>query len=193
VKADAWTQKPKPKVNVKPPQDIADDADLIGRARLIYDLMHLAIQTDSSRLFTMQLQGAGKVAPIPGVSIGLHDLSHHGQDPEKLRQLALVEAAEMQALSEFLAKLHGTQEEGATLLDQTMVFFGSNLGNASSHDTRNMPILLAGGGFKHGQHLSFDPNKPPPLGNLFVQMLQQLDLEVDSFASGKGGIPGFGV
>jgi hypothetical protein len=191
VKADAWTQKPKPKVSVKPPQDIADDSDLIGRARLMYDLMHLAIETDSSRLFTLQLQGAGKVAPIPGVSIGLHDLSHHGQDPEKLRQLALVEAAEMQALGEFLTKLHGTKEEGATLLDKTMVFFGSNLGNASSHDTRNMPILLAGGGFKHGQHVSFDANRPPALGNLFVQMLQQLGMEVDAFASGTGGIPGF--
>jgi hypothetical protein len=140
---------------------------------------------------TLQLQGTGLVVPIEGVTMDHHNLSHHGKDPEKLRQLALVEAAEMAALAEFLTKLKNTKEEGGTLLDETMILFGSNLGNASSHDTRSMPIVLAGGGFKHGQHLAFDPVKPPPLCNLYVQMLQQLGIEVGEFASGKGGIPGF--
>ena len=72
-----------------------------------------------------------------------------------------------------------------------MILYGSNLGNANTHVTTNLPVLFAGGGFKHGQHLAFDPAKPPPLCNLYVQMLQQLGLEVDTFASGKGGIPGF--
>ena len=191
VKAEEWTKKPKPVVNVAPPVDIQDKADLIGRTKMMYDVMHLALQTDSTRLITLQLQGTGLVVPIPGVTIDHHNLSHHGKDPEKLRQLALVEEAEMAALGEFLLKLQATHEEGGTLLEKTMVLFGSNLGNASSHDTRNMPMLLAGGNFRHGQHLAFDPKNPPPLGNLYLQMLHQLGLEVDAFASSKGGIPGF--
>ena len=129
--------------------------------------------------------------PIEGVTMDHHNLSHHGKDPEKLRQLALVEAAEMAAFADFLTKLKNTKEEGGSLLDESMILFGSNLGNASSHDTRSMPVVLAGGGFKHGQHLAFDPAKPPPLCNLYVQMLHQLGIDVTEFASGKGGIPGF--
>ena len=191
VKGEEWAHKPKPKVDMKQPVDIQDNADLIGRTTLMYDLMHLALQTDSTRLITLQLQGTGLVVPIEGVTMDHHNLSHHGKDPEKLKQLALVEEAEFEALGGFLRKLMETKEEGSTLLDKTMVYFGSNLGNASSHDTKNMPTFLAGGGFQHGQHLAFDLSKPPPLCNLYVQMLQQLGLEVDQFASSKGGIPGF--
>ena len=191
VKSEDWIHKPKPQVEMKQPTDIQDNADLIGRTKLMYDLMHLALQTDSTRLITLQLQGTGLVVPIEGVTMDHHNLSHHGKDPEKLKQLALVEEAEFKALGNFLTKLNDIKEEGSTLLDMTMVYFGSNLGNASSHDTKNMPTFLAGGGFKHGQHLAFDAAKAPPLCNLYVQMLQQLGLEVDTFASGKGGIPGF--
>ena len=191
VKSEDWIHKPKPQVEMKQPTDIQDNADLIGRTKLMYDLMHLALQTDSTRLITLQLQGTGLVVPIEGVTMDHHNLSHHGKDPEKLKQLALVEEAEFKALGDFLTKLNDTKEEGSTLLDKTMVYFGSNLGNASSHDTKNMPTFLAGGGFQHGQHLAFDAAKGPPLCNLYVQMLQQLGLEVDAFASGKGGIPGF--
>ena len=81
-------------------------------------------------------------------------------------------------------------EDGGSLLDKTMVFFGSNLGNASSHNNRNMPVLLAGGGFKHGQHLRFDPQTPPPLCNLYVSMLQRLGIEVDRFSTGRGTLSG---
>ena len=72
-----------------------------------------------------------------------------------------------------------------------MVLFGSNLGNASSHDNKNLPILLAGGGFKHGQHLAFDPQKNPPLCNLYVQLLHRLGQDVNTFGSSSGTIPGF--
>lgn len=191
VKAEEWAQKPKPKVNVKPPEDIRDNADLIGRTRMMYDLMHLALETDSTRIITLQLQGTGLVAPIEGVTMAHHELSHHGKDPEKLRQLGLLEEAEMKVLGEFLTKLQGSKEEGGNLLDKTMVMLGSNLGNASSHNNKNMPMFLAGGGFKHGQHLAFNPDNPPPLCNLYVQMLQQMGLETDQFASSKGSIPGF--
>ena len=87
-------------------------------------------------------------------------------------------------------ELKQTKEEGVSLLDRTMVFFSSNLADASKHSVKNMPVLLAGGGFKHGQHLAFDENKNPPLCNLFVSMLQRLGMETDKFASSTGTLSG---
>src|SRR5438876_6906393 len=111
--AEAWSKKPKPKVDAKPPQDIASSADLVGRARLMFDLIHLALQTDSTRLITLLLLGTSLVPPIQGVNQGHHDLSHHGQDPTKLAQLRMVELAMMQSFRAFLAKLKDTREQGA--------------------------------------------------------------------------------
>jgi hypothetical protein len=150
----------------------------------------LALETDSTRLITLSISGTNLVPPIENITTDWHNLSHHGKDPDKLAQLKIVELEKMRLLSEFLSKLKRSQEQDASLLDRTMVLFGSNLGNASSHDTRNLPIILAGGGFKHGQHLAFDPKNHPPFCNLFVSMLQRLGLEVDSFASGTGTIRG---
>jgi len=118
------------------------------------------------------------------------NLSHHGGDPEKLRQLAIIERLQMRAFGDFLKKLAETAEDDGTLLDRTQVLLGSNLGNAASHDNRKMPILLAGGGYRHGQHLAFDPKQNYPLPNLFVTMLQRLGLEVDAFASSTGTMTG---
>ncbi len=148
------------------------------------------MQTDSTRLITLCLLGTSGVPPIPGVTLGHHDLSHHGQDPTKIEQLKKVELEKMKTLRDFLVKLKETKEEGVNLLDRTMVFFSSNLGDASTHGVKNMPVLLAGGGFKHGQHLAFDPNNPPPLCNLFVSMLQRLGIEADKFGSSTGTLTG---
>jgi uncharacterized protein DUF1552 len=188
--SEEWAKKPKPKVDAKPPQNATNGADFIGKARLWFDLTHLALQADSTRLVTILLMGTSSVPPVANVSLGHHDLSHHGQDPGKLEQLKKVEMELMKAMGEFFVKLKGTKEEGDALLDRTMVFFSSNLGNASSHATTNLPVLLAGGGFKHGQHLAFDPAKPPPLCNLFVSMLQRLGMEVDKFGSSTGTLTG---
>ena len=190
VKAEEWSTKPKPKVDVPQPKDITDRADIIGRIRLMLDLVHLALQTDSTRLVTMFIDGSGLVPPIEGVTEGHHNLSHHGKDPKKLEQLKAVELAQFQALADFLTKLKGTREEGSDLLDRTMVYLGSNLGNASSHDNKNMPCFVAGGGFRHGQHLAFDPQNNAPLCNLYVSMLQQMGVEADAFASGKSTLNG---
>ena len=105
------------------------------------------------------------------------------QDPTKFEQLKKVELEKMKTVREFLEKLKQTAEQGETRLDRTMVFFSSNLGNASSHSTKNLPVLFAGGGFKHGQHLAFDPKNGPPLSNLYVSMLQRLGIETDKFGS----------
>ena len=187
---EKWRRTPKPKVNVQPPRDISNRNDLIGRTRLLFDLAHLAIQTDSTRLITIMLAGATSAPPIPGVTRGHHDLSHHGKDSGKLAELGLIETECMKVLRELLAKLRQSQEGGETLLDRTTVYLGSNLGDASSHSTRSLPILVAGGGFKHGQHLAFNPQNPPPLCNLYVSMLQRLGIEVDKFSTGSGTLTG---
>jgi hypothetical protein len=190
VKTAEWAKKPKPKVAARQPQDINNPGDLIGRTRLLFDLTHLALQTDSTRLVSIMLGGASTVPPIPGVSMAHHDLSHHGQDPTKIAQLKIVETEKLKVLRGLLAQLKQSKEAGSTLLDNTMVFFSSNLGNASNHSCKNLPVLLAGGGFKHGSHLAFDVKSGPPLCNLYVSLLQRLGLEVDQFASSTGTLTG---
>lgn len=187
---ESWAKTPKPKVNVEPPKDILNAADLIGRTRLLFDLAHLAIQTDSTRLITIMLAGSTKAPPIEGVTLGHHDLSHHGKDPSKLEQLKIVEVETMKTVRDLLAKLKQSQEDGASLLDRTTVFLGSNLGDGSSHSVKNLPVLLAGGGFKHGQHLPFDPQNPPPLCNLYVSMLQRMGIETDKFGTSTSTLTG---
>ena len=157
---------------------------------VISGLMHLALRTDSTRLVTIMLQGSTNAPPIPGVSLGHHDLSHHGKDPQKLEQLKIVEVETMKTIRDLLAKLKQSEEGDSNLLDQTTVFLGSNLGDASSHSVKNLPVLVAGGGFRHGQHLAFDPDNPPPLCNLFVSLLQRLDIETDRFGNSTGTLNG---
>lgn len=190
ARAEEWSKKPKPKVDVPPPQDIANSAEIIARTRMMFDLIHLAVQTDSTRLITMLLAGTSLVPNVPGVSQGHHDLSHHGQDPAKIEQLMKVELATTELLRDLLTKLKESNDAGGSLLDHTMVLFGSNLGAGSTHSTKNLPMLLAGGGFRHGQHLAFDPDQPPPLSNLYVSMLQRLGIESDRFGSSTGTLTG---
>jgi hypothetical protein len=187
---EAWAKTPKPKVDVKPPVDIPNAADVLGRTRLLFDLTHLAVQTDSTRLVTIMLPGTTFVPPIPGVTLGHHDLSHHGKDPGKLAQLRVVEVETMKTVRDLLGKLKQSKEDGATLLDRTTVFLGSNLGDGSSHSVKNLPVLLAGGGFRHGRHLAFDPQNPPPLCNLYVSVLQRLGIEAGKFGTGTGTLTG---
>jgi len=127
------------------------------------------------------------------VTLGHHDLSHHGKDPAKLEQLKIVELETMKLLRDFLTRLRSIREDGATVLDRTMVFLGSNLGDGSSHSIRNLPVLLAGGGFKHGQHLAFDPQNPPPLCNFYVSLLQRLGIPTDKFGTSTGTLTGLGT
>ena len=117
------------------------------------------------------------------MTLAHHDASHHGQEPAKLEQLALIEEAELQVFGEFLDKMKRAAEGEQNLLDRTMVFYTSNLGNSSSHDNNNLPILLAGGGFKHQGHLAYDRKNNMLLSNLFVRMLQQMGIEAQFGAS----------
>lgn len=188
--SEEWLGKPKPKVDLQPPPEVVSQDDIVQQEKLWYDLIHLAIQTDSSRLVTLMVSGLTGVPRVDGVSLGYHDLSHHGQDENKLAQLRKVELAKIIAFRGFLKKLHDTTEGDATLLERSMILYSSNLGNASNHDVKNLPVLLVGGGFRHGQHLAFDPARPPPMCNLYVSMLQRLGLETDQFASSTGSLTG---
>jgi hypothetical protein len=190
VESEAWAHRPKPHIDIRRPVDIANPNDFVGRQRLMSDLVKLALATDSSRFITLHFGGAGGVVPIPGVEEGYHSLSHHGLDDEKLAQLALVETEIVRAWGDFLRDLASTEDHGGNLLDHTAVLLTSNLGNASSHDNRNMPVLFAGGGFRHGQHLAFDRKNNYPLPNLYLSVLQRTGLEQSRFATSTGTMTG---
>jgi len=185
VQNEAWAQRPKPKVDALPPTDIQSRTDAIGKMQLMQELILLALQTDSTRTITLRLSGMNAVPEIEGVHQDWHNLSHHGQDPAKIAELKIIELAEFRALSTFLTKLKTVKENGVPLLDNTAVMFGSNLGNASAHDTKNLPLLVAGGGFKHGRHIVVDPQKQV-FSNLFVSFAQRMGVETDKFGFSTG-------
>lgn len=185
VQNEAWAQRPKPKVDAKPPTDIQTRTDAIGKMKLMQDLIVLALQTDSTRTATLRLSGMNAVPDIAGVKNDWHNLSHHGQDPVKIEELKVIEKAEFTAFADFLTKLKQTQDNGRPLLDSTAVIFGSNLGNASAHSTANIPLVFAGGGFKHGRHIAIDKDKHV-FSNLFVSLAQRMGVEADTFGFSTG-------
>ena len=176
---EAWVAKPKPKVEGDPRQ--YDQAEhWVAAQQQWYALVHLALQTDSTRVVVLGLGEQGQ-HNIPDLMIGHHDASHHGKDPAKIEQFARYEEKEYHNLAGFLDKLTATQEAGTSLLDRTQVLIASNLGDASSHAGDNLPVILAGGGFTHQGHVAFDPKKNHALSNLYVRMLQQIGIETDRF------------
>ena len=181
-----WFDRPKPEVQAKAPLDLHDKTDLIGRIRMLLNLVPLIVQTDSSRVISVVIQHNHGMPQIAGVDSEHHNLSHHGRDPKRIEQLLKIERAIMGCFDEFLTAMKTKREAGGTLLDHTLTLLGSNLGNASSHDPRNNPILLAGGGLKHGQYVAHDARDNTPLCNLFVHMLNQMNLNTDKFASSTG-------
>jgi hypothetical protein len=175
VQNEAWVQRPKPKVDAKPPTDIQARTDAIGKMNLMQDLIVLALQTDSTRTITLRLNGMNAVPEIEGVKNDWHNLSHHGQDEAKIEELKVIELAEFTAFAGFLTKL-----QAHSLLDSTSVLFGSNLGNASAHQTANLPLILAGGGYKHGRHIAINKDQHV-FSNLFVSLAQRMGVETDQF------------
>jgi hypothetical protein len=163
------------------------------KVKLMYDMARLAFETDSTRLVALLLDSVNSPAiELEGIKItdGYHNLSHHGRSETKLSQLKAIDEWHMKLLANLFGELKSVQEQEETLLDRTMILYGTNLGNANTHVTTNLPTLFAGGGFKHGQHLSFDQERNYPLPNLFVSMLQRMGLEVDKFASATGPMRG---
>ena len=188
-----WEHRPKPKVAVPVPLDPASPKAYMEKVSLMYDMARLAFETDSTRSISLLLDSVNSPALEFGAtktSDGYHNLSHHGKSKEKLAQLRSIDEWHMKLLAEMFTQLKAVKEEGEPLLDRTMILYGSNLGNANTHVTTNMPAIFAGGGFKHGQHLAFDTARNYPLPNLFVSMLQRMGLETDRFASSTGTLRG---
>ncbi|MFM9010767.1 MAG: DUF1552 domain-containing protein [Planctomycetota bacterium] len=182
VQLEDFARKPKPKPEREPIQDPGPGEDTT-RLGLMLDVARLAVQTDLTRIVTLYWMQTSKTPSAPGMSFANHDLSHHGQDPGKIEKLAVIERDLLAEWGAFLGRLEEASEAGGRLLDRTMALMGAALGNASSHDATNLPILVAGGRFKHGSHLAHDPKRPPPLCNLWVQMLHELGVEVPRFGS----------
>jgi hypothetical protein len=186
----AWENRPKPAVDYPEPKDISDANEVINKSKLMFDLVRLALQTDSTRVVTLSLSTFSIVPHVPGVKNETHGLTHHGNEPEKVTELRNIEEAQIKAFGEFIQQLSETPDGEQSLLNHTQLLYGSCLGDANSHSNQNLPILLAGGGFKHGQHLTFDSTNNTPLANLFVTVLQRLGIEADKFASSSGTLKG---
>ncbi len=185
--AEEWERVPKPKVDMPAPRD---SEYLLEQISAMYDLSHLALTTDTTRLITLFIKLDGFSTHIPGVATDAHGLSHHVGREDKLEELKNLEIAQFKQLAGLFKRLHSTIDGDSNLLERTQVLYGSNLGNGNNHDNKNLPIILAGGGFKHGQHLAFDRENNYPLANLYVTMLQRLGLETDKFSSSKSTMKG---
>jgi BMFP domain-containing protein YqiC len=189
-----WERRPKPKVNASVPLDPASPKDYMEKVKLMYDMARLAFETDSTRSISLMLDSVNS----PALEIdhetkttdGYHNLSHHGRSETKIAQLKTIDQWHMKLLGQLFDDLKGVREDGDSLFDRTMVLYGSNMGNANTHVTTNLPTLFAGGGFRHGQHLAFDPIHNYPLPNLFVSMLQRMGIDSDKFASSTGTMRG---
>lgn len=177
--SQAWENKPKPVVTAKAPEDIEDQREITARSKLMFDVMKLAIETDSTRLISLFID-----------TTVIHNITHHGNRPEVIAQLRVKEEGQFDALAGFLAALKESKEEGESLLDRTMVLYGTCMGSANSHSNTNLPMMLVGGGFKHGQHLAFDQTNNYPVANLYLTMLHRLGVETDGFSTSKGTMRG---
>jgi len=191
--AEAWEHRPRPKVAAQPPQDIDDGREFVRKTQLMFDVIKLALETDSTRFVALLLDSVNSPAiTVDGepTADGYHNLSHHGKNPAKLSQLERIDRGHMKLLAQLFSDLKARPEGGETLLDRTMILYGSNMGNANTHVTTNLPVLFAGGGFSHGQHLGFDRERNYPLPNLFVSVLHRLGIEEDRFSTATGTMRG---
>ena len=190
VTAEDYARRPKPNPGITPLKDPSAGEKTLSFG-LNLQLAQIAFQADLTRLATIYYIGTTNTPSKPGESFAYHDLSHHGQDGGKIDKLTLLERDVMTECGKFLGRLKMPNESGSRLLDNTITVVGAGMGNASSHDATNLPILVAGGGFKHGQHIAHDPQSPPPLCNLWVQIARQMDIDLTRFGTSTSGeIPG---
>ena len=192
VTAREWELKPKPVTTLAEPADIRDKKLIFDKLDLMLRMAQLAFESDSTRIVTLMVDAfatpAFKITDEENTTEGYHGLSHHGQAPDKVRQLEDADRQQMVVFRKFIQSLAARDEGGARLLDRTTVLFGSNMGDANKHDNTNLPVILTGGGFKHGAHHAFKTDNNAPLCNLFVTLLQHLGVETDRFGSSTGTV-----
>ncbi len=188
-----WERRPKPIVSMPVPLDPASPREYMDKVKLMYDMARMAFETDSTRSISLLLDSVNSPAIEFGdhkSTDGYHNLSHHAKSEAKIAQLKAIDEWHMRLLAGLMTDLKNVREDGETLLDRTMVLYGSNLGNADTHVTTNLPTIFAGGGFRHGQHLAFDTARNYPLPNLFVSMLRRMGIDEGNFASATGAMRG---
>ena len=188
--ARQWELRPKPMTDQTLPEDIRDQKLFFEKFDLMLSMARLAMESDSTRIVTLMVDAFAtpvfKLHPNQNTTEDYHNLSHHGQSETKLLQLQDADHQQMVMLRKLLQQLSVTREGEDRLLDRTMILFGSNMGDANTHDNTNLPILIGGGGLRHGQHVAFSRDHNKPLCNLFVTMLQHLGVETDEFGSSTG-------
>ncbi len=185
-----WRSVSKPKPTMPEPED----RSLVEDIPILYDLIAIALQTDSTRVASFEMAGADFDTSFFGIKKGYHGLSHHGKLPERIEGLTTIELYQMEQFARFLEKLKSLKQAGSeqSLLDSTMVLFGSGMGNGNSHVNTDLPIILAGGGFKLGEHKVYpsEKGKRVPLCNLYLSMLQRFGVETDFFGTSTGTLSG---
>jgi hypothetical protein len=190
-RAEDWSHKPKPRIEAPRSPSLRDggESDRGAHMRMMADVMTLAFQTDSTRIITYSVCDSNSEIVGSGLKDSHHGLSHHGGNPEAKKKLTVVDRFHVEQLAYFLKKLKATPDAaGGNLLENSMVLYGSGLGDGSRHTQKDLPILLAGharGGIKQGAHRRY-PSNVTPLSNLFVAMLRQMGVAVDSFADSTG-------
>lgn len=162
-------------------------------ARLMFDLQVLAMRADVTRVFSFQLarETSNRSYPEIGVSDPHHPLTHHGNDPEKMAKMAKINTFHVSLFAYFLEQLKATPDGNGTLLDNTLYMYGSGMGNPNVHDHSNLPVIVAGGsagGMKGNRHISYD--KPTPLANLHLTLLDKVGVRLDSFGDSNGRVDG---
>ncbi len=191
---EAWMDVPRPKVDPAGMQLGSQPANAHDRAMwldVMMELSYLAFVTDTTRVITHQW--SREASGYGGGGENHHELSHHGGDPEMLRKLAVIDRFHLSRLNRFLELLKQTEDGDGSMLDHTMVLYGSgmNSGKGGEHSPKNLPLLLAGGrglGLNHGRHLAFDQENHPPLSNLLLSLIQKMGIATDRFSDATGTI-----
>lgn len=163
--------------------------------RLMYDLMVLAFQTDTTRICTFMLANGGSFRTLEeiGIADAYHRLSHHGKDPEKLEKLQKIDQYMVEQFAYFVRRMKSVPEGDGTLLDHAMILYGSALSDPDRHNHENLPIVLAGRGggtIKTGRHVkysnAFRTKREVPLSNLLLSMLDRMGVDADRFGDSNG-------
>lgn len=157
--------------------------------RLMYDLMALAFQTDSTRVSTLMIahDGSNRAYPFIGVGEGHHDLSHHGGNEEKKKKIALINRFHVEQFGYFIEKLRSMSDGEGTLLDRCMIVYGSGIADGNAHTHHDLPVLLAGGGngtLLPGRHVRYA--KDTPMTNLYLSLLDRMDSPVERLGDSTG-------
>ncbi|MEM0925624.1 MAG: DUF1552 domain-containing protein [Planctomycetota bacterium] len=182
-----WIDIEKP----QPPIDCPTNTNMVQDLPILYDLIALALQTDSTRIASLEIGGDFEARDF-GFRSGYHALSHHGKRAESIEALIKIEFYQVEQFARFIERLQGIEQGESNLLQRTSVLFGSGMGNANSHTNTNLPIILAGGGFRHQGTMWFDPkgHHRPPLTNLYLSMLHRFGVQADRFSTSTGTLRG---